>query len=63
MNDDTRERITEELLDTVDSFHSVVQRAGGCRIHVDAMKDMSLFHFICHVAAPNGIRFRLIERK
>lgn len=63
MNDKIRERMALELLETVDSFHTAVREAGRFSIDIDAMREMTLFNFICHVAAPNGIRFKFVEPK
>lgn len=58
MDDKTREKAAEQIIETVHSLENALTIAGGgdCA-SLETMKGMSLFHFICHIAAPNGIRF------
>jgi len=63
MDNKARARTASELLETAESLQTAIREAGGSCINVDEMKNMTLFYFICHMAAPNGIRFKFIEQK
>jgi len=63
MNDKTRERIATQVLETIQSLNWAIEVAGGESMRLERMKNMTLFQFICHVAAPNNIRFTKIPAK
>ena len=64
MDDKTREELTENVIDCIHSLdHSLQQCGGGDGAGVEVLKSRTMFDFICHVAAPNGIRFHYEDRK
>ena len=64
MNSKTREELTENVIDCIHSLdHSLQQCGGGDGASVEVLKSRTMFDFICHVAAPNGIRFHYEDKK
>jgi|GEM_PF-3451046 len=63
MDSKTREELTENVIDCIHSLdHSLQQCKGGDMESTETLKSMTMFNFICHVAAPNGIRFHYESR-
>lgn len=55
-------KFAEEVIETIESLYQAMDKAGGISYSVPAMKNMSLWDFIC-TAAPNKIRFMYIGPK
>ena len=63
MDDKTREELTENVIDCIHSLdHSLQQCGGGDMESIEVLKSRTMFDFICHVAAPNGIRFHYEDK-
>ncbi len=54
-----REKLSRQVLQTVESLNKAVGEAGGTLFTCDVLESMTLFEFIWNAAAPNGIRFHL----
>jgi len=72
MDDKTREELTENVIDCIHSLDHSLQRCKGGDMESTetlksmtmlTLKSMTMFDFICHVAAPNGIRFHYENKK
>jgi len=59
MEPEHREKLSRQVLQTVESLNKAVDEAGGGLLTCDVLESMTLFEFIWNVAAPNGIRFHL----
>lgn len=57
MDDKTREKNGENLIETLENLNEVVEIAGGCGYTLEKIKELSFLEFLIHVAAPNGVRF------
>ena len=62
MDDQTREKIAGQQIGTFSSLNCAIYDAGGTPLSYEKTKKITLFEFICHVAAPNGIRFTHIKK-
>jgi hypothetical protein len=59
MESEHREKLSRQVLQTVESLNKAVGEAGGTTFTCDVLESMTLFEFIWNAAAPNGIRFHL----
>ena len=59
MESEHREKLSRQVLQTVESLNKAVGEAGGTLFTCDVLESMTLFEFIWNAAAPNGIRFHL----
>jgi hypothetical protein len=59
MEDKSKEELAKQVIQTVDSLNKTIANVDGVSFTYGLMESVSLFEFIWHVAAPNGIRFHI----